>query len=103
MAKAAGKAQEGNALTRIVEPIVRYLKETRAELRKVTWPSRKEAWNLTLIVLVTTVIMSLILGFSDFLFSEIMKYIVIGSWIGIVGGLAVVAAGVAAVYFMRKE
>ena len=35
-------------------PIGRYLRETRGELRKVTWPTRDEAWRLTAIVLGVT-------------------------------------------------
>ena len=42
--------------------LVRYFKETRAELRKVHWPTRKEARNLTLIVLAVTVLMGVFLG-----------------------------------------
>jgi preprotein translocase subunit SecE len=49
--------------------IIRYLKDTRAELRKVTWPSREEALNLTLIVLAVTVAMAVGLGLVDYLFS----------------------------------
>ena len=41
---------------------MRYLKETRAELRKVTWPTRKRRTNLTLIVLAVTVAMAIFLG-----------------------------------------
>ena len=53
--------------------IVRYFRQTWAELKKVRWPSRREALNLTLIVLSTTVAMSAFLGvvdrLSDLLFS----------------------------------
>lgn len=42
--------------------LVRYFKETRAELRKVHWPSRQEARNLTIIVLAVTVAMTVFLG-----------------------------------------
>ncbi len=42
--------------------LVRYFKETRAELRKVHWPSRQEARNLTIIVLAVTVAMTIFLG-----------------------------------------
>ena len=42
--------------------LVRYFKETRAEVRKVHWPTRKEAQNLTIIVLVITIIMTIFLG-----------------------------------------
>lgn len=55
MNKAAAEVKQDNRL-------VRYFKETRAELRKVHWPSRKEARNLTLIVLLVTVAMGFLLG-----------------------------------------
>lgn len=42
--------------------LVRYFRETRAELRKVHWPTRNEARNLTLIVLAVTVAMTIFLG-----------------------------------------
>ena len=53
VAKVTSKIEE-SFLTRMVEPFARYFRETRAELRKVSWPSRDEAWNLTLIVLAAT-------------------------------------------------
>ncbi len=56
--------------------IVRYFKETRAELRKVTWPTRRQATNLTLIVLGVTVAMAAFLGAVDFLFATIIRFIV---------------------------
>ena len=56
--------------------IVKYLKETRAELRKVTWPTREEAINLTLIVIAVTVAMAVFLGTSDWLFSRIIGLII---------------------------
>lgn len=102
MPKASTKAQ-GNLVVRVVGPLIRYLKETRAELRKVTWPTRKEAWNLTLVVVGVTVAMSIILGTADSLFSQIMRGLVVGSWVGIVGAVAVVAVGVAVFYFTQRE
>jgi preprotein translocase subunit SecE len=49
--------------------LVRYLKETRAEMRKVHWPTRREARQLTLIVVAVTVVMTLILGVIEFILS----------------------------------
>jgi preprotein translocase subunit SecE len=40
----------------------RYFKETRAETRKVHWPTRKEARSLTTVVLVITIAMTIFLG-----------------------------------------
>ncbi len=42
--------------------IVRYFRETWFELKRVSWPTRSEALNLTGIVIVVTVILSIILG-----------------------------------------
>jgi preprotein translocase subunit SecE len=50
--------------------LVRYLRETRGELRKVTWPTRQESQRLTAIVLGVTAAMALFLGVLDFIFSR---------------------------------
>ncbi len=48
--------------------IRRYINETVGELRKVSWPTRKEATNLTIVVLVVMLVMSIYLGLLDFVF-----------------------------------
>jgi len=42
--------------------IRRFTRETVGELRKVSWPTRQEAWQLTLVVLVVLAFMSVFLG-----------------------------------------
>jgi len=42
--------------------IQRFTRETIGELRKVSWPTRQEAWQMTLIVGVVLIFMSLFLG-----------------------------------------
>jgi preprotein translocase subunit SecE len=42
--------------------IQRFTRETVGELRKVSWPTRQEAWQLTVIVLVVLAFMSVFLG-----------------------------------------
>ncbi len=56
--------------------LVEYLKDTRGELRKVSWPTREAATNLTLIVLGVTVAMALFLGAVDFLFATLVRLVV---------------------------
>lgn len=46
-----------------------YIKETRAEIKHVSWPTRKQAVNYTIIVIGLSVVTALILGFFDFAFS----------------------------------
>lgn len=50
--------------------IVRLFRETIGELRKVTWPTRQEAINLTIVVLIVITIMSAFLGVLDFIYSR---------------------------------
>ena len=52
-----------------------FFRETVGELRKVNWPTRQEAWNLTKVVLVVLLVMSAALGFVDFLFSRFFAWI----------------------------
>jgi preprotein translocase subunit SecE len=56
--------------------IIAYLKETRAELRKVHWPTQQEARTLTLVVLGVTVSMAALLGLLDFIFDRLLNGIV---------------------------
>jgi preprotein translocase subunit SecE len=53
-----------------------YFRKTWAEIRKVRWPSRKEAMNLTGIVLAVTIVMSAFLGLLDYGFSWLFRLIV---------------------------
>ena len=83
--------------------VIRYLRETRAELRKVHWPSREEAWNLTKIVLAVTISMAILLGFLDYLFAVELKGVIAGNAVAI-GVVAVFAvAGVLAAVLLNRQ
>ena len=58
-------------------PIVRFYRETMGELRKVSWPTREEATNLTVIVIVVLVGMAIFLGLID-LFGEQLLQMALG-------------------------
>lgn len=47
-----------------------YLRDTRGELRHVTWPTKQQAVGYTMIVLLVSVGTGLFLGLLDFLFKE---------------------------------
>lgn len=47
---------KGNIFYRLGDGIRRLFRETVGELRKVTWPTRQEAMNLTRIVLVVIIV-----------------------------------------------
>jgi preprotein translocase subunit SecE len=52
--------------------VQRYFRETIGELRKVSWPTREEATNLTIIVLIVIAVMSVFLGILDLIFSRFL-------------------------------
>ncbi|HRI55482.1 MAG: preprotein translocase subunit SecE [Anaerolinea sp.] len=56
--------------------VIKYFREARAEMRKVTWPTRQEALYLTGIVLAVTVAMSILLWVLDILFTGVMSALI---------------------------
>ncbi len=73
--KSVARAGRPNFFQRAGEGIKRYFNETIGELRKVSWPTRKEAWSLTVIVLIVTGIMSALLGSFDYIFSKLFEFV----------------------------
>ena len=57
-------------------PFTRWLAESYIELRKVTWPEPRDAWNMTLVVIAVSVTMSLLLAASDFALGHLLSYFV---------------------------
>lgn len=52
-----------------------FIRDTRGELRKVSWPSRREARGLTVVVVIVMVVMSLFLFFVDLGFYNLFRMI----------------------------
>lgn len=55
--------------------IRRFVRETIGELRKVNWPTRKEALYLTRVVIVVMLVMSAVLGSLDLLFTRLFALV----------------------------
>ena len=71
----ADKTSKPNRFQRLGQGIQLYIKETIGELRKVSWPTRSEAWNLTVVVLIVLFAMTIFLGTLDLAYSELFKLI----------------------------
>ena len=54
---------------------INFLKDTKAELKKVTWPSRNEVTSTTIVVIVATVFFGFYLFFMDIIFSWVITQI----------------------------
>ncbi len=51
----------------------KFLREARAELRKVVWPTRKELTTYTAVVIGMVIVVSIFIGVVDLLLAEIMS------------------------------
>ncbi len=49
-----------------------YVSEVRSEMRRVSWPTRNEVVNYTIIVLSTLVVMTALIAACDYLFGEMI-------------------------------
>lgn len=65
----ATKGRSENAL-------IRYLKDTRAEVAKVTWPTREEGLRLTGLVVVVTIISGIALFGIDYVFGTLISLLI---------------------------
>ena len=59
----------------VVARIKEFVQEVLAEFRKVTWPSRQELINSTVVVIVVTVVLALFLGAVDIVLARVVERI----------------------------
>ncbi len=59
-----------------VQQGVQFLFEAKNELKKVSWPSRKETTGITWVVVVTSFVMAIYLGVVDWFLAQIIKTLV---------------------------
>jgi len=50
--------------------IINYVRESAAELKKVTWPTKKQTYNYTLLVIAISLGVAIFLGILDYIFTQ---------------------------------
>jgi preprotein translocase subunit SecE len=75
MARALKTREEGKKAEQRPNFIQRYFRETMGEMRKVTWPTRQEATNLTIVVIIVIAAMSTFLAVLDVIFARLFALI----------------------------
>lgn len=73
--KALRAPEKSTFLTRTRDRVRNYWRETIGELRKVNWPTRQEATNLTIVVLTVIFFMTVLLGILDVLYAQFFRLI----------------------------
>ena len=59
----------------MITPVL-FLRQAYDELRQVVWPTRKEIFRLTSIVIIISVIMGLYVGGLDWIFTQAIQLLV---------------------------
>lgn len=54
---------------------IKYLKDVKAELKKVNWPTKKQMLNSTILVIIVSIIVGSILGLADYSFTQLFSII----------------------------
>ncbi len=67
---------KGNATPKEENRLVRYFRDTRAEIAKVTWPTREEGLRLSGIVLAITAISTVVLFTIDSFFAFTIGFLI---------------------------
>lgn len=57
--------------------IIGYLKDVKFEMRKVSWPTKRETFRYTLIVIFVSLIVAIFLGALDFIFITLLNRFVL--------------------------
>ena len=56
--------------------LTNYLKESVLEMKKVTWPTKKETYNYTLLVIGISLGVAIFLGILDYIFTQGFQFII---------------------------
>lgn len=55
--------------------VFQFFRESKAELKKVVWPTKDDVFSSIKVVLVSTVIIALVLGLFDWGFTELFRLV----------------------------
>ena len=59
--------------------MINYFKETKAEMKHVSWPTKRQTVMFTILVVVVSLAVSIFLGFFDGVFKRLLEALVIGA------------------------
>ena len=72
----AKKPKSAEPKTTIYQRAIQFLREAKVELKKVTWPTRKETMGSTAVVLILVMILSVFLGMVDSGFTKLITLLI---------------------------
>lgn len=60
----------------MIKKIVKYFQEVLVEAKKITWPTRKEVKNHTIVVIASIGVSMIVFGLIDMGFTKILEYFI---------------------------
>ncbi len=72
---AGDKPKAVNTEPTILQKSTQFLREVKIELKKVTWPTRKQTMGSTVVVVILVIIFSLFLGLVDVSLSSLIRIV----------------------------
>jgi len=57
--------------------IINYIKDTKAELKHVSWPTKRQTVIFTTVVILISFVTAVFLGFFDYIFTQILEKFVL--------------------------
>ena len=71
------KAEKKDKKPGIIARVSKWLKDMKAELKKVQWPTRKQTINNTLIVIACVIVVGIVIGAFDFIAGRAIEAIMV--------------------------
>jgi len=57
----------------MIDRLINFLKDSKAELKRVTWPTRQETTKYTMTVIIVSAAVAIFLGSLDYLFQYFLN------------------------------
>lgn len=57
--------------------LINYLSQSRSELAKVVWPSRRQATRLTIAVVIFSLVLGAFIGAMDYVFTIVLQKLIL--------------------------
>jgi preprotein translocase subunit SecE len=75
--QSGGKQSEGGVgqVAAFIPRSAEFVKEAWQELKKVHWPTRKETYSATVVVIIAVIVVATFLGLVDFALSYAMQFL----------------------------
>jgi len=65
-----------NKLSQLVGSLRTFIEEVKVELMKCTWPTRKELFGQSMVVIISVIILSAFVGLFDLLNMGLLRFII---------------------------